>query len=79
MTVLQREAEQKAKGDETPDEFKFDSNCITPGTAFMARLGKHLRFFVRKKISEDTTWQQPVVIFSGGDVGVGCCGATIQM
>lgn len=63
--LLQREAEQKAQGNEVPDEYKFDSNCITPGTAFMARLGKHLRFFIRKKISEDTVWQQPVVMFSG--------------
>lgn len=31
----------------------FDSNCITPGTAFMGRLNEHLRFFVRKKMAED--------------------------
>jgi len=31
----------------------------------MARLGKHLRFFVRRKMAEDPAWQEPVVIFSG--------------
>ena len=43
----------------------FDSNCITPGTPFMARLGAHLRYFVRKKIAEDPAWQRPHIIFSG--------------
>jgi 5'-3' exoribonuclease 1 len=63
--VTQLEAEKEAKGEGTPEEYKFDSNCITPGTGFMARLGRHLRFFIRKKLSEDPVWQQPVVIFSG--------------
>jgi len=31
----------------------------------MARLGGHLRFFIRKKMAEDPVWQQPRVIFSG--------------
>ena len=33
--------------------------------AFMARLGAHIRFFVRKKIAEDPAWQKPTIIFSG--------------
>lgn len=64
-TITQREAEDAAKGEVTPEEYKFDSNCITPGTAFMARLGKHLRFFIRNKMADDPVWQQPLVIFSG--------------
>ena len=69
-----KEAEEATKlaelrGDPLPDlESRFDSNCITPGTPFMARLGAHLRFFVRKKISEDTAWQKPTIVFSGHDV-----------
>ena len=47
------------------DDDRFDSNCITPGTAFMARLGAHLRFFIRKKMAEDPVWQRPRVVFSG--------------
>ncbi len=43
----------------------FDSNCITPGTAFMARLGAHLRFFIRHKMKDDPVWQTPRIIFSG--------------
>ena len=54
----------RKKGEPVPDD-PFDSNCITPGTAFMDRLGKHLRFFIRKKIAEDPLWQQPEVVFSG--------------
>ena len=69
-----REAEEAVKkaeerGDPLPDpSTRFDSNCITPGTPFMARLSAHLRFFVRKKIAEDPAWQKPTVVFSGHDV-----------
>eukprot|EP00955_Chlamydomonas_euryale_P005229 56039-Chlamydomonas_euryale.AAC.1 len=59
--------EMRRKGEPVPSD-PFDSNCITPGTPFMDRLGKHLRFFVRKKKSEDPLWQSPVVVFSGHDV-----------
>lgn len=31
----------------------------------MARLGKHLRFFIRRKMAEDPLWQKPNVVFSG--------------
>ncbi|KAL3148586.1 hypothetical protein ABBQ38_014017 [Trebouxia sp. C0009 RCD-2024] len=60
-------AEAVRKG-EVINKDAFDSNCITPGTPFMARLGAHLRYFVRKKIAEDPAWQRPHVIFSGHDV-----------
>jgi 5'-3' exoribonuclease 1 len=69
-----KEAEEAAiaaarRGEVVPDaDSRFDSNCITPGTPFMARLGAHLRFFIRKKISEDVAWQKPTVIFSGHEV-----------
>ena len=53
------------RGEPVPEDEQFDSNCITPGTAFMGRLGAHLRFFIRKKMAEDPVWQQPKVIFSG--------------
>jgi hypothetical protein len=46
----------------------FDSNCITPGTEFMAALSEHLRYFIRKKIKEDASWQKVRVIFSGHEV-----------
>lgn len=44
------------KGEPLPKD-AFDSNCITPGTTFMHRLSKHIRFFIRKKIETDPLWQ----------------------
>lgn len=49
------------------EEAPFDSNCITPGTEFMERLQHALRFFVKKKISNDPLWQKCRVILSGHD------------
>ena len=37
-------------GDKLPKEEPFDSNCITPGTEFMARLSVQLEYYVRKKV-----------------------------
>ena len=68
-SLLQNAAQAERKG-ETVDPNAFDSNCIPPGTAFMARLSDHLCFFVRKKIAEDPAWQRPHIIFSGGVPGV---------
>ena len=33
-----------------PKKEKFDSNCITPGTGFMDRLAKALRFYVSERL-----------------------------
>ena len=57
------------KGEVLPSEPRFDSNCITPGTDFMARLHEHLKYFVNKKLSSDPTWQKVEIILSGHDVG----------
>lgn len=46
----------------------FNSNCITPGTTFMAKLSQQLKYFVHKKISEDALWQGIDVILSGHEV-----------
>jgi XRN 5'-3' exonuclease N-terminus len=61
---MQAEAELIRKGELVEGE-GFDSNCITPGTEFMGRLNNHLRYFVRRKISEDPLWQKPNIILSG--------------
>jgi 5'-3' exoribonuclease 2 len=39
------------------EEDHFDSNCITPGTPFMARLSHALRYYVHMKITNDLAWQ----------------------
>jgi hypothetical protein len=44
----------KARGEEIDPATHFDSNCITPGTPFMDRLGRHLRFFVSAPAPPDT-------------------------
>ncbi len=63
-------AMQKAieNGDELPKGEPFDSNAITPGTEFMARLTDNLKYFIHDKISNDTRWQNVQVIFSGHEV-----------
>src|SRR6201992_2076319 len=56
------------QGVEMPKEDPFDSNCITPGTEFMAKLTKNLKYFVNKKISEDADWQGVEIVLSGHEV-----------
>lgn len=56
------------KGEKIPDKKPFDSNCITPGTEFMAHLSEHLKFFIEKKICEDSLWRNVEIIFSGHEV-----------
>lgn len=57
-----------AQGQEMPKEEPFDSNCITPGTEFMAKLTTQLKYFINKKISEDAEWQKPAIVLSGHEV-----------
>lgn len=52
-------------GEKLPDTVRFDSNCITPGTAFMARLQQALRHFVQLKVSTNPLWQKCKIILSG--------------
>lgn len=65
-----KEAEEKIKkaldkGEVLPTEARFDSNCITPGTEFMARLQEQLKYFVHNKLSNDKLWQNVKVYLSG--------------
>lgn len=62
-----KEGVQKAlmRGEEIPDSPPFDSNCITPGTAFMRKLSMQLEYFIAKKVNEDADWRGVEVILSG--------------
>jgi len=46
----------------------FDSNVITPGTAFMAELSTHFEFFLRQKLRDDPVWAGLEIVYSGHDV-----------
>lgn len=70
-TALDAEnAKEKAisQGVEMPKEDPFDSNCITPGTEFMAKLTQQLKYFINKKVSEDKDWQGVEIVLSGHEV-----------
>ena len=52
--------------------YRFDSNCITPGTDFMVRLHEQLKYFVNQKVATDHSWQNVEVVLSGQEVGSLC-------
>ena len=67
------EAEENLKkaveqGLEIPKEDPFDSNAITPGTEFMAKLTDNLKYFIHKKITEDSNWSNIKIVLSGHEV-----------
>lgn len=61
---------QKAieRGEEIPKGEPFDSNAITPGTEFMAKLTENLKYFIHDKISNDSVWASTNIILSGHEV-----------
>ncbi|CAK4087335.1 unnamed protein product [Aphanomyces euteiches] len=51
-----------------PKQTPWDSNVITPGTKFMAKLAKYMRFFVRDRMNNCPMWKQFKVVFSDASV-----------
>uniref|UniRef100_A0A060TFW6 5'-3' exoribonuclease 1 n=1 Tax=Blastobotrys adeninivorans TaxID=409370 RepID=A0A060TFW6_BLAAD len=70
-TALDAENARKkaiAEGLTLPTEEPFDSNAITPGTEFMEKLTLQLKYFINRKVSEDSTWQNIEIVLSGHEV-----------
>ena len=62
-------ADYIAKEGKLLDDESFDSNCITPGTEFMFRLGLAFRRWIAYKMKTDKFWQNGAeIIFSGPEV-----------
>jgi 5'-3' exonuclease len=62
-------ADYVAREGKMPDVESFDSNCITPGTDFMYRLGTAFRHWIDYKMKTDPFWREGAeVVFSGPDV-----------
>jgi len=63
-----RQELQKLGQDVPPTKKPWDSNVITPGTTFMLNLSEFLRFYVRKRLTEDENWRHLRVIFSDASI-----------
>lgn len=52
------------KLDSSSSAHRFDSNCITPGTPFMANLAVCLRYYITDRIQHHPAWRNLKVILS---------------
>ncbi|EDQ98306.1 uncharacterized protein LACBIDRAFT_242223, partial [Laccaria bicolor S238N-H82] len=64
--VVREKAE--LKGEKLPMEKAFDSNCIAPVNTIYGTFIDQLRYFIHKKISEDSNWREVKVVLSGREV-----------
>ncbi|KAL3998356.1 XRN 5'-3' exonuclease N-terminus family protein [Acanthocheilonema viteae] len=69
--IAETRSRLESEGYPLPPEKKndhFDSNCITPGTPFMARLAVALRYYVHQRLNSDPGWEKIAVILSDANV-----------
>jgi 5'-3' exonuclease len=66
----QRGRRFKSASEKSEEEFNncFDQNAISPGTKLMDHLTKYIDWYIRKRITEDVSWQNIEVIFSNEKV-----------
>ncbi|GBC03146.1 hypothetical protein RclHR1_00050054 [Rhizophagus clarus] len=62
------EASGQSIDQEVKSKKSFDSNCITPGTPFMARLAVCLRYWIADKLNTEPGWKNLKVILSDASV-----------
>lgn len=53
---------------EKKEGMKFDSNVITPGTPFMDKVAKSLRFYATQRMNTDPGWKNIEVIISDSNI-----------
>ena len=74
MADATKDLQKKQRSSDDDDNSKsssggvFDSNCITPGTEFMAKVSETIKYFIRQKIKQDPLWRNLTVIFSGHEI-----------
>lgn len=71
-SARERTEEHKRRLAEDPmyvavDSEPFDSNCISPGTAFMQKLTEGLNYYVNDRISTNSQWSSIQVVLSGAE------------
>lgn len=60
--------EKRGKSVLPPGAPGFDSNTITPGTDFMARLSRALEWYILDRLDSDPGWEKIVVLFSDATI-----------
>nr|CDS28934.1 5' 3' exoribonuclease 1 [Hymenolepis microstoma] len=58
---------RKEKGQKVDETTLFDSNVISPGTEFMARLHEFFMTYITNQINSNPIWRRADVIYSGHD------------
>lgn len=66
LASAKREEDEDASSDGDGDD--FDSNCITPGTKFMALVAASLRYYIAERMSREPAWRTIKVILSDASI-----------